>query len=838
MDRLNIAKLRSRLGLTVLLLLGGSLLYAGVFIYFDYREAIQRAEKRGTSFASSLEAHAGRAFAEADRALLDVIEEINFKGGLSGINDAELRKILRKGQKDSPQIGSIIVVNRLGELFASSLDESNHRTVQVDDRDYYQYHREQPSTEAFISRPIKSRVTDKWTFTLSRRLNSPSGSFAGLVAVAFSTDYFNRYYSAVDLGSASRIMLLRRDGVLLMLAPFEEKLMNHAFASRSLFTSELPQSPSGIYHNPRSTIDQSPRIIAYRSVEQFPLVVAVSQNRDEALNNWRRLALGYAAGGVLLFALAITLYVMLQRRLGSLEAAGAQLESQKRELEESERRYVQMLENVQLIAVMLDLQGRITFCNDFLVNLTGWGRSELLGGDWFDIFIREEPKLREIFLNGIRERNIPAHFENNIVTRMGESRRIAWSNCLNYDAERRLVGVTSIGEDITEKVNLQERLLQSRKMEALGTLAGGVAHDFNNILTIIIGTGELMQISLPEKDPLGPDLEQILDASRRAAAMTRKLLAFSRKQSITARPISLNSIVENIRPILPRMIGEDIHLEFELSSDALTVPVDGDQIEQVLLNLAANARDAMRDGGRIMIRTEEFRVDEQFSVSNGIATGRYALLTFADNGVGMDRATAERVFEPFFTTKERGKGTGLGLSTAYGVIRQHNGHITVSSVPGQGTTFRVYLPLVLEDAEFIARLRSRLPRGAERILVAEDDANVMRIIRTILERYGYSVLCAKDGVEAVEKFRMERDFIDLAILDVIMPNKNGREAYDEIIGINPDVRVLFMSGYTDDIISRKGIFDGSLKFIAKPITPETLLARVREILDAPKPSAN
>ena len=392
-----------------------------------------------------------------------------------------------------------------------------------------------------------------------------------------------------------------------------------------------------------------------------------------------------------------------------------------------------------------------------------------------------------------------------------------------------LIGVV---EDITERQKLEEQLHQSQKMESIGALAGGVAHDFNNILTVIIGNAALMQMNLPRESPLRIYLQQMLDASERAAGLTRGLLAFSRKHAITLVPVDLNGVVQNIKGLLLMVIGEGHELTITPSPRKLAVLADVGQLEQVLMNLAVNAHDAVPDGGRISIATGHETIEAEVAAATSILPGSYATIVFSDNGSGIPKEHLEKIFEPFFTTKAQGKGTGLGLSIVYGIVRQHNGHIKVYSEVGYGTTFKIYLPLTGAAQAEAEQTTQLFPRGTETILVAEDDENVRKIVVDILEAYGYQTIVAVAGDDAVAKFQQYQDQVSLAFLDAIMPRKNGWQVYEEIQRIRPGTKVLFTSGYTDEIIRKENILAERAEILTKPVSPSLLLTKLRELLDS------
>ncbi len=401
------------------------------------------------------------------------------------------------------------------------------------------------------------------------------------------------------------------------------------------------------------------------------------------------------------------------------------------------------------------------------------------------------------------------------------------------DEEGAVFSYRGVFHDVTDKRRLEQQLAQSQKMEAIGQLAGGIAHDFNNILTAIMGYCNLLLMDIPEDSPLKDPADHILSSSERAANLTRSLLSFSRKQVITPKPVNVNEIVLTIEKLLRRLIGEDIELKTVFDREHVMVLADTGQIEQVLINLCTNARDAMPGGGVITISITSAVVrhhalpDQTFS-----KPGAYAVVTVSDTGTGIEPRIRDKIFDPFFTTKETGKGTGLGLSIVYGIMKQHNGFITVDSDAGKGTTFKLYLPLIQAPLTPGRTLAAPKPRGgSETILLAEDDAEVRKLIRLVLAGNGYRVIEAVDGQDALAILSEQGKNVDLLLLDIIMPKKNGKEVYDTVKTMLPGVKAVFMSGYTADIIDKKGIIAENLNFLSKPIAPLELLAMIRSVLD-------
>lgn len=383
---------------------------------------------------------------------------------------------------------------------------------------------------------------------------------------------------------------------------------------------------------------------------------------------------------------------------------------------------------------------------------------------------------------------------------------------------------------------IEDELRQSHKMEAIGLLVGGIAHDFNNILTAIMGYSDVLNNEIQNDDPLKSYVLEIVDSSAKAANLVKGLLSFSRKQTMMASPVNLNQIIRDSEILLLQLIDEEIELKINLFKKDLIIEADSGQIEQMLINLIVNAGDAIKDKGRITIKTGLVNPDEKVvEIKGEHRSEQYALLTLTDTGVGIDEAIIEKIFEPFFTTKEIGKGTGVGLSIVYGIIRQHQGSIRVESRLGKGTTFKLYFPI---SNNFVLKSDTTLSLPApdenvrETILIAEDDAGVRKLMRNTLENAGYTVISTKDGQDAINSFKRNKDEIDLLITDAIMPKKNGKELYDAIIKIRPDIKVLFISGYAGDVIKSKGIDDEAVNFMAKPFIPGTLLYTIRKLLDS------
>jgi two-component system, cell cycle sensor histidine kinase and response regulator CckA len=634
-------------------------------------------------------------------------------------------------------------------------------------------------------------------------------------------------------------------------------------------------------------------------------------------------------------------------------------------LRESERRFSDMLGNVELVSLMLERDARITYCNDYLLRLTGWRREEIIGRDWIELFIppANHDEIRSLLARRLAGQGSESHHENPILTRSGEQRLIQWNNTVLRSAAGTAIGVASIGydithrkeaetalkeseerfrstfeqaaagmgyttpegrwvrvnqrlcdivgytreelltlthqdithpddhdldtdarrklitdelqtlsrekrylrkggspvwvdvtvstlrnesgeakyfiavvQDITARKELELELFHAQRMEGVGQLAGGIAHDFNNLLTVISCRSQLALERMAPRDPLRREFDLIYKTSARAAALTHQLLAFSRKQVLQPKVLDMNELVNNSTNLLKRLIGENIDLAFVPAPDAGRVRVDPGQLEQVIVNLAVNARDAMPDGGRLTIETSNVTLAAEYTALHaGVTPGPYVALTVSDTGTGMDRAVQARLFEPFFTTKGPGYGTGLGLATVYGIVKQSDGHIRVYSELGHGTVFKVYLPRTdaLPEAASVAP-PGGLPAGTETVLLVEDENEVRHLAHEVLGVLGYTVLEAASPGEAILIAERHVGLIGLLLTDVVMPGMSGRALASRILAERPETKVLFMSGYTDDAIVRHGVLEPGTSFLEKPFTVEALAVKVRKELDRPE----
>ncbi len=526
-------------------------------------------------------------------------------------------------------------------------------------------------------------------------------------------------------------------------------------------------------------------------------------------------------------------------RTAQLAASNAELTAQIDRRRLAEDRFTRLFESGLMAISLADMRGRVFEVNEEFARLVGYTREELLAPG-FDGLKLTPPEYAEVSTQNkarlISHGVVPPQ-ERQFFRKDGSRISVLMGVALLGKTEV-LVCATDLSEFRRTQTALgqaQEQLRQSQKMEAIGSLAGGVAHDFNNLLSVILSYGGMIESGLTEGDPMREDVAEIVGAGRRAADLTKQLLAFSRKQILKPRIIALNTLISGLERLLRRLIGENIEFTVLSQHDLGLVEVDPSQLEQVVMNLAVNARDAMPTGGKLTIETSNVNLSAEYAREHpDVTPGMHVMVAVSDNGSGMDAATRARAFDPFFTTKGQGQGTGLGLSTVFGIVKQSGGHIWVYSEPGVGTTFKVYFPCAnaaVSEPEVGPQAFVAPSRGAETVLLVEDEERVRTLARTVLKRHGYHVLEAQSGGDALLICEQHPARIDLLLTDVVMPRMTGRQLADRLHSVRPDMKVLYMSGYTDNSIVHHGVLDSGIHFLEKPLTVETLTRKVRDVLD-------
>jgi two-component system, cell cycle sensor histidine kinase and response regulator CckA len=575
-----------------------------------------------------------------------------------------------------------------------------------------------------------------------------------------------------------------------------------------------PQEPEKFWETVTGILEMREAILTK------PFSAELAEEKEEFLNKY-----------------SVVVTAKLEEKIRELEDMLEQRTIAEQALKESEARYRFLLESVTDYIYTVNIVNNLpvsSYHGPGCLAVTGYSPEEFTDDPmlWYRMVHGEDRPAVLEQANRVISGNV-SPLEHRIIHKDGEIRWVRNTPVLRSDQKGCILAYDGLISDITERRKLENQLHHAQKMEALGTLVRGIAHDFNNILMVITGYVNLMQSEMDKDNQQAQYFPEVLAAAERAVNLTRALLTFGKKQEIMARAVNLNGIVSNVDKMLKQLLREDIDLQLTLTEKELVILCDQPQIEQVLMNLAINARDAMPLGGIVTISTMSFEIDGKFREDNGYGDqGQYALLIFSDNGEGMDEQTRQRIFEPFYTTKEVGKGTGLGLAVCHGIITQHNGFINCSSKPGWGTTFKIFLPLItadLQQDQLIAPGPS--PRGTETILLAEDDQQLRLLCRELLTSHGYTVIEAVDGEDALTIFHEHREEIGLVIVDGIMPKMNGRDVHTEIKRITPEMKVIIISGYSADVFENDEMDYKNIHFLAKPVKPDDLLQYVRKVLD-------
>jgi signal transduction histidine kinase/CheY-like chemotaxis protein len=786
----------------------------GLSCYFlcqSRQQYITKVETQTQNLVIALEQLISGIINKTDLTLLTLTDEAERELNNGGIDWKTLCALRDRYQPRIPEIRDIRIIRANGDIVTYE-GYSLKILTNIADRKHFIILKKNPNAGLVFSEPLYGRYDKKWILIAGRRINNPDGTFAGIVQANISIDCLVKLLSSYDLGKHGVITLRGADLGVIARYPVEQNgrsTIGSKIVSKQFYDLREKGKASATYVTPGS-IDPVDRVFSYRKLNQYPLYVNAGLASQDFLADWRR-DVFLTTSFCLLFAM-VTLF-------------SARFVFQKwKRARESELALQRTNEHLE--AQVLLRTSELSVANSQL-------RNELALREKIEADLHEKAILLEAEMAEHQIMNETLQ-EKTIELEMQIEEREAVQQSLEEQT-------AALEDEIAERLRieeehsrLEEQLRQSQKIEAIGLLAGGIAHDFNNILSVIMGYCELLLHNLSEgKDH--DNAAQIIKATERATELTRGLLAFSRKQNFHLERTDINLLVAENCKFLQRVIGEDIELSATYMALPLFVMIDRSQIQQVLMNLATNARDAMPAGGKLSISIVSKFIDDNFIAHHGSGhPGCHAIVRVSDTGTGIAKESIERIFEPFFTTKEEGRGTGLGLSMIHGTIAQHNGFILCNSILGQGSTFSIYLP-ASEGCENISASASmddkNSLRGSETILLAEDDQMLMDVTTNNLELRGYRVLQAHDGAECVEIFKSRADEIDLVILDAIMPKMTGKQAWEAIRSVRPDVKACFVSGYTNAIISGKAAVDNSVPFVSKPVLPEKLIRKIRDILD-------
>lgn len=866
--------LRIRTKLFLIIIVAGLPLIATVaaLLLSKYRADCREAKHAIQVTAESI-AYQHEAYIEGIRTLLITISqfpEVRRKDR-DGCNRL-LQGILRQ----NPSSHNLGIADINGELIGSGVPNSR---FSIGDRKYF---KDAVRTKRFsVGEYVISRAVAKPAIHFALPVLDDGGNVSIVIYATLDLNRFNRIFEAQSLPANSALNITDHKGVLLHRYPLHAEVKPGLQDRTDLRAYMTGENSRGVFNEVGR--DGVKRFLAFKRLQLQPdetpyMYIRVSIPEKAVMAGTRRylsIAVGLFVAVSLLALFCINRFMArsvvepLERISGvsrsakegdfsvrsgleysqdeigvlagsfdsmseALEARLREKERAEMELSESERRFRELLEKIHLIAVILDREGKITFCNDYLLNQTGWTRPEVEGGNWFDIFIAPDriDEFRQMFSNAMTSASLPSHYENPIMTRSGQLRAVIWDNTLLMNADGSVAGAASIGMDVTEHRNIEAQLLQAQKMEAVGKLAGGVAHDFNNLLTPILGYAEMVQAEMAALGGRTERVERIAQAAMKARDLTKQLLSFGRKQPLDTQVIDLNTAVSSFAGILQRTVRENIEIALRLSPVPAIIRADRTQIEQIIMNLVVNSQDAIGEHGNITIETASVILDQEFARSHAdVPPGRYAMLAVSDTGHGFDKETEKHIFEPFFTTKGVDRGTGLGLATVYGIVRQHGGTIWLYSEPGIGTVFKIYFPQVVEAGATALAAEEETPDkkySSGSILLVEDDERVRRLVHELLSECGHEVVEARDTEHALE-LAAGRIF-DLLVSDVVMPVMNGPELYARIKQLHPDQKVLFMSGYTGNSENLNCDLEEGGNFIQKPFTVEAMSRKVSSIL--------
>lgn len=846
MKTLSFSRLSLPLQLLLVLALVLPLLWS--LLAFDLYRSYKVADTSSRTQARNL----ARAFAEEvkssinsiDYTLVDLREEWQAR-------PSEFAELVRRRQAFLERdVGfQVAILNEDGILVFSSVDASA-MGQSFRDREHFQVHRQNFEDRLFISKPILGRISQRWSIQFTRPLHDARGSFAGVIVLSVSPDYFSRFYETIDLGKDGTILLARSDGEILARSPNPELALGK-------FINIMPppstkSTDSGVFTR-QSPVDNISRVYGWRTLSKGDLVVTVGRSVDVIFASYRQQRLAYIFGGITLsFVLALIAYFLLSARKKRTEDETALRDSLMRLAAEQTRMKI-ILENSHDAFIAVDARGIVTDWNTRAEETFGWTTAEALGKDLNRLIV--PPDLRaahsaglQRFIDTGRSTVLNRVLEVEALHRRGKRVPVELAIAGFHDGRNYVV--TAFIRDITRRREAEKReaaraksleearaaLQHAQKLEAVGKLTGGVAHDFNNVLQIMGGNLQLLQMRF-QGDPLAEKrIRSMLDAVDRGAKLSSHLLAFARRQPLKPQVVNLKRLLDDARDLLQQAVGGSVVIEISVAENLWNTLVDPNQLENVILNLALNARDAMDGAGSLRIELANTMLDQTYAASHPeLSPGPYVLCKVSDTGSGMSPDVMEHVFEPFFTTKPPGQGTGLGLSMAYGFVKQSGGHIQLESQKGHGSTFRIYLPRSVEE-ETAAPLpvNDETVGGNETILVVEDDAEVGETVVATLGELGYQVLKAGNAQSALDILKSGAQ-IDLLFTDVVMPGPlRGPELAREAKRIAPEIVVLFTSGYTQNAIERGGRLDPDIHLLSKPYRREQLAQTLRQLLASKK----
>jgi two-component system, cell cycle sensor histidine kinase and response regulator CckA len=845
---------------------------AGVCLHQSRRLYESRVATQTQNLSRSLSLTIGAIIDKTNIALFSAGRNVERQIGKGPVDKKFLNHYLIELQENIPELEGIRVANAQGEIVYGDGAESGPR-VNIADRDFFFRARQNPKSNLIISRPMRGRISGLWVFYIVRRVNNPDGSFAGVVAAAVSLDYLSKVFSSFDLGADGVVTL--RDGKLDVVVRFPEPAGQWRTIGSKKVSAELTAlvqrgNSSGTYTT-KGNIDFTTRTFSYNKIAHYPLYVNAGLSSRDYLAPWYK-EVKQLLSLLTLFTLGTLVSAwLIYRNRKRKEALDAELQQYRELLEETVRERTAELEtrntlladeivlrrqaqaDVERAAIVLDRmpdavewisrEGRFLYVNDAACRLQGYSREELLSlsigqivphfsaGNWL---LHWEELKREGYLN----------FEMVNISRSGIELPVeVTANYLELNGvECNCAIIRDVSERKaaeSEKQHLMVQLNHSQKIESIGRLAGGISHDFNNLLTPILGYSELLMGSLPSGGAEHKRASNIMLAADRAKVLTQQLLSFSRKQILDMKTVDLNEVIRSFYDILRRTIPETISIRLGLTETVYGIHADSNQIEQIIMNLVINAKDAITGSGVVKLETARVTLDAEYARQHaGVVPGQYLMLAVTDSGSGMSRETLDHVFEPFFTTKSVGKGTGLGLATVHGIVKQHEGHIWAYSELGKGTVFKIYFPLSdavpTPEIAVVSEAAGEISPGGC-ILLVDDNEMVRTMARDLLESHGFRIIVAEDPLLALHLSAGQQ--IDLLLTDVVMPGMDGFELHKTLLEEHRDMKVLFMSGYTDTVMGDYGANNALVNFVQKPFAVDVFVNKINLLMNCSPPGS-
>ena len=825
-------------------LVGLLILVVGGVIWFEREQVIGQAERNAGNLVDVLAGQTRENFQAIDQSLLAIAERLDIARLTEDSQIEPTYRLLYDAIRTAPN-GVILyfVLGADGRVLNTSLTDKRELT-DLSDRIGFTAQRDDYRQGFFIGNTVKGRlppVVDRWIFTVSRRFNNPDGSFGGIVAATISVDRLASLYDALNVGEDGVVTLFHRNGMVLARSPADDRAVGQNLSEGPLFRDGLTRSSAGTM-TAISPTDNKARILAYRSLNTLPLAVVVGLSLDSELAAWRRYATISAATTLAIAALILLILSFMQRRIHqSIRDEERFVAAELRRKEELEN-YSQQLQKAQEIANIgtwrMVLGTEIVQVSPTLQRIAG--RPETGSDNMSEVERLIHPEDRErlfVAQDAAIKAGKPLQIEYRIQRSDGTTRDL-WSEIqCEYNDKGEPYAVFAIVQDITERKTTEEQLRQSQKMETIGHLTGGVAHDFNNLLMVVMGNLDLLLDRVRHDPDTTGIVNAAISATERGAALTRQLLAYARRQPLAPSELDVNAAIQNLSRLLRRTLGEQIEIETILGGGLWHALADATQVENAIINLAINARDAMPAGGKLTLETANASFDDTYAdLNDDVAPGQYVMIAVTDTGTGMPASVVARAFEPFFTTKPVGRGTGLGLSMVYGFAKQSGGHAKIYSELGHGTTVKLYLPrangtVAAQSASSETGLQSS---SNETILVVEDDELVRATVERMLKELNYKILIAQTAEAALPILESNAP-IDLLFTDVVLPGKMGGKALAERAqALRPGLPVLYSSGYTQNSIIHQGRLDADVELLSKPYKKADLARRLRAVLNKRK----